>query len=1438
MSLSDVASALATLGYSDSAWFDAQRSHTVYDALGRVRYSIDAQGYVREHQYDLSGNRLQTIEYNQAIAYTPGSGESEVAALLDTSDSDNRTTAYVYDGANRLRYEIDALGYVVERRYDALGNLTDSIGYAEAIEAGEAPTLDEIAALLPASIGSQDRHEQYAYDQASRLIGVTDAAGAEEVYGLDAAGKRTSLTDRLGHITRTVYDDAGRQRYSIDALGGVSERRYDAAGQLIETIRYEQAVDTSAWELTVSEETLVEVLQSDGVLDSHHWYAYDAAGERVYEVDALGYVVERRLRGQLDAEGAPATAAIDRSFSDTLTYARPIATDGAMDLAGIRAALEDEGYGSHTWYEYATDGTTRRRSYLDALGRVNLQIDPEGIVTETDYNALGEIARTRVYEQTVALSQATSEAALRELLTTNPVFRETEYHYDTLGRLTQTIVDPDGLAITQEHVYNAFGEVIHSLDANANSTRFVYDDLGQLRYTVNAQGDVSERRYDAAGRVIERIDYAENSRLASAALGDQVSEETILASREESSGDRHTWFTYDPVGREHYRIDSTGGVVERLYDAKGNLIEEIAYDQRIDVATEKSDAALASALQNLGYDGATWSTSQRTRTFYDALDRQRYQLNSEGIVEEYAYDGRGNRIRHIAYSATVDYDLATTQAALSALLDTDDADNRVSRSLYNANNRAQFLIDAQGWITQQRFDNRGNLLSTTLFADMNVRTLALTSDQFTISGLQQAINTYINHDSPLAMWGLDEKSGTVLTDLSGNGHDGVYSVDVSGGGSSEVLAGYKTEALNNGDGAIHFREGLSARISSAGLQTDHITLETWVHLPEAPVSGTWTSLISMEESGGWSLGFDSEGALQFRVHTSEGLQTLSASALEVDQTYHVSASFDGSELRLYLNGALAASQTLDVSSSIVYASSDPEATVDLLLGAELNSANQGTRYQSAVLDDVAIYDHALEASSIARHYDFGANARVSHYAYDANNRLVRSIDSEGRVFDQQYDQVGNLTDTQSLATAVNWDPALAATEQVVSLSDEDRTTQYVYDAADRQVRSVDAEGYAVDYAYDANGNRLSKTLYLERDNFTDSTLQQVTRYDYDSLDRLIRETDPLGIATYYSLNAFGDMESKIEAEGTANARTTDYSYNQVGQLTGSVTPDGVETLMTLDALGRKTRERQAVDLDGSDGRGAERSIDYAYDSIGRLLTQTHADDAITRYVYDAFSQIRQTILAYGSSDEQTISSDYDHVGRLTEQTLAAGTSDAVTRHLEYDAFGNKISETEGYGSDDARTTHYRYDRRDQRIAETDANGITVNYAYDAFGNIVTRSITNRADGRVEQTDMSYDARDRLLSESNAEGERIERVYDGADNLRYETQAAGTAEAAVTEYRYDLGNRLTDQIIDPSGLALTNYYGYDDFGNRTSETDPLGQVTSTDYDIMDRAIRVT
>ena len=62
---------------------------------------------------------------------------------------------------------------------------------------------------------------------------------------------------------------------------------------------------------------------------------------------------------------------------------------------------------------------------------------------------------------------------------------------------------------------------------------------------------------------------------------------------------------------------------------------------------------------------------------------------------------------------------------------------------------------------------------------------------------------------------------------------------------------------------------------------------------------------------------------------------------------------------------------------------------------------------------------------------------------------------------------------------------------------------------------------------------------------------------------------------------------------------------------------------------------------------------------------------------------------------------------------------------------------------------------------------------------------------------------------------------------------------TTTFEYDELERLTKKIYPQvAGVAAEESYGYDENGNRTGLTDPLGQVFSWQYDALDRETLAT
>ncbi|MEK7412148.1 MAG: hypothetical protein AAB263_02390, partial [Planctomycetota bacterium] len=95
-----------------------QVTRYAYDKDGRQVFSVDALGNSTEYVYDNNGNVVQTRAYaspipsfNLPILDASPTRLTTLQSMLTPSTQD-RITHAAYDKANRLRYSIDALGYV------------------------------------------------------------------------------------------------------------------------------------------------------------------------------------------------------------------------------------------------------------------------------------------------------------------------------------------------------------------------------------------------------------------------------------------------------------------------------------------------------------------------------------------------------------------------------------------------------------------------------------------------------------------------------------------------------------------------------------------------------------------------------------------------------------------------------------------------------------------------------------------------------------------------------------------------------------------------------------------------------------------------------------------------------------------------------------------------------------------------------------------------------------------------------------------------------------------------------------------------------------------------------------------------------------------------------------------------------------------------------
>jgi RHS repeat-associated protein len=493
--------------------------------------------------------------------------------------------------------------------------------------------------------------------------------------------------------------------------------------------------------------------------------------------------------------------------------------------------------------------------------------------------------------------------------------------------------------------------------------------------------------------------------------------------------------------------------------------------------------------------------------------------------------------------------------------------------------------------------------------------------------------------------------------------------------------------------------------------------------------------------------------------------------------------------------------------------------------------------------------------------------KVVRYTYNSQYQLTRKIDRDGRMYFYTYrnqrpfsviDGAGQTYFT--LANPSNWSvnhnslalnlelqytPSTTASTDglgnvwryqydtngyiIQATAPDGSTTRYEYNSSRLLSEKADADGNVTTFQYDSMGNRTNVTdalgevttyAYDPRFNQVTSMTDpngRVTTYQYDAYGNRTNTIDPLGQTNSYSYDTHGNMISQVDKLG----RTTTYSYDAAGNRTNMVDALGNVTRYTYDAVGNR--------LSTTDPLG--RTTTYAYDALNRLVDRTNALAGVIIYTYDALGRRTQVTDPNGNTTTYT----YDTRGRLNTTTDPLG---GVTTDV-YDANDNRLITINPLGW----STTYAYDTLNREIAATNALGGVTTFAYDPYGNVIA---STDADGHA--TTYAYDALNRRVTTMDALGHVTRDDYSSIGGPPCCSPTIGSslitrledADGHVTFYNYDKLDRLTETIrkvndtndVINAGDAVSTYT-YDAVNNRTSVTEPDGNVTTNFYDDLNR-----
>ncbi|MHC4748787.1 MAG: LamG-like jellyroll fold domain-containing protein [Planctomycetota bacterium] len=209
----------------------------------------------------------------------------------------------------------------------------------------------------------------------------------------------------------------------------------------------------------------------------------------------------------------------------------------------------------------------------------------------------------------------------------------------------------------------------------------------------------------------------------------------------------------------------------------------------------------------------------------------------------------------------------------------------------------------------------------------------------------------------LGHWKFEQQhiSGSTVLDLSANGYDGTII------GTVNLNAGPEALILNGSNNYVTLADG--------PLPSRDVTLKAWVRV-DRPVN--WAGIVNyIQDNGsiehGWILG-QNGGSFLFGLSTGR-LTYLSANTLfEMDEWYHVAGTYNGSQMRIYVNGESAGSSGAR-SGNISYLPSWYR------IGSYKD--DNETYMWDGMIAEVAVYGRALSAAEIRSNFD----ARKEEFEY-------------------------------------------------------------------------------------------------------------------------------------------------------------------------------------------------------------------------------------------------------------------------------------------------------------------------------------------------------------------------------------------------------------------------------------------------------------------------
>ena len=946
------------------------------------------------------------------------------------------------------------------------------------------------------------------------------------------------------------------------------------------------------------------------------------------------------------------------------------------------------------------------------------------------------------------------------------------------------------------------GKIIRKTDRNGNEMQFFYDAQGRLNEVVDTLGRSIDIAYNANGFIQSVTDFTGRSVTydyyrngdADGSFGDLKSVTSPAVTGTPTGNDfpngKTTSYTYSTGFRDeqlnHNLLTITDGRRNDLNDptfGEGPYLVNV-YSATTDPDNLNYDRVIRQIwggdTVDIHYERQTPSAGNNNATLKVILN------DRVGNVSETFYDVGNRKVLLREYTGRADPTLVTTSTQNRPVnkLRASDPNFYQTRYEYNENYLLTRVTHPNGNITENVYESDLNPAANPRMQG-NLRIRRRLPGGHTPVGDQSVIEEYFEYDSNFGCSSCGFQFVTRYTD--GRGNDTVNIYDSSGNLETRthriasIVENWEYNNFGQVTAHVHPADDLGRRQRDEYTYYDSGIQRGYQHEEIIDAENlSLTTTYTYDAVGNALTETDPRG--NTRTYVYNQLDQLVRTIEPIPYGWFNDTLYDANNnvvetRRQNLVPALTTNgkPQLDASGNVIMQAGTPATFVN--------------RYEYEILNNLVTEDLDATGSSPDR--------LVTRYEYDGNRNQVLVTQPEGNQFKTLYDERDLVfTTTRGFGSA---DASTVTYEydgnlnQVAIIDAEDNTgdglpevSRFEYDGYDRLVRTVDAIGNVCEYSYDANSNQTAFTCFgpvggpsPTTADGTNNVLLSQTSWLYDPLDRRIQSDQLLDVS-----------------DGVATARTPVLADGVLSPVDGFVT-------QAIVYNGRS----QVIEMFEDDGD----SVTYTYDTANRIKTTTDPEGNKIEVFYDANSNAIQTV----ETDRSQL-----NPGLLDE---------VITTTFTYDVL-NRTTRTEDNVDN---VTTFAFDSRSNQTMVEDAEGNTTEKVYDGANRMLAEVQAMRISGSGDAAIDTTEAGDGYITASYQ--------YDGNSRLQSFTDDNGNRKI----YTYDdlnrsilctYGNVVDPALADRQDAVTTEEWLYDKDDNLITFTDQNRSVHTYQYDALNRQVQ--